>query len=174
MTKSPVFKYPTLRIAGVLAVTALAFGLTACDKMKEPTVGQKIDAAIEQTEQAAAEAKAKAKAKAQQALESAGAKVEQGAVKAEAAAEGAGDAARQAGNAVLEKMDDAAITAQVSAGLAKDPTLSALKIDVDTRDGVVTLNGPAPTQEAKDRATAIAQGVKGVSSVMNQLSVKAI
>ena len=170
MTKSPVFKYPTLRIAGVLAVTALAFGLTACDKMKEPTVGQKIDAAVEQTEKAAAEAKAKA----QQALESAGAKVEQGAVKAEAAAEGAGDAARQAGNAVLEKMDDAAITAQVSAGLAKDPTLSALKIDVDTRDGVVTLNGPAPTQEAKDRATAIAQGVKGVSSVMNQLSVKAI
>ncbi|MBP7413944.1 MAG: BON domain-containing protein [Simplicispira sp.] len=170
MTKSPVFKRPTLRIAGLLAVTALAFGLSACDKMKEPTVGQKIDAAVEQTEKAAAEAKAKA----QQALESAGAKVEQGAVKAEAAAEGAGDAARQAGNAVLEKMDDAAITAQVSAGLAKDPTLSALKIDVDTRDGVVTLNGPAPTQEAKDRATAIAQGVKGVSSVMNQLSVKAI
>ena len=170
MTKSPVFKYPTLRIAGVLAVTALAFGLTACDKMKEPTVGQKIDAAIEQTEQAAAEAKAKA----QQALESAGAKVEQGAVKAEAAAEGAGDAARQAGNAMLEKMDDAAITAQISAGLAKDPTLSALKIDVDTRDGVVTLQGPAPTQEAKDRATAIAQGVNGVSSVMNQLSVKAL
>ena len=170
MTKSPVFKRPTLRIAGLLAVTALAFGLSACDKMKEPTVGQKIDAAVEQTEKAAAEAKAKA----QQALESAGAKVEQGAVKAEAAAEGAGDAARQAGNAVLEKMDDAAITAQVSAGLAKDPTLSALKIDVDTRDGVVTLQGPAPTQEAKDRATAIAQGVKGVSSVMNQLSVKAI
>lgn len=170
MTKSPVFKRPTHRIAGLLAVTALAFGLSACDKMKEPTVGQKIDAAVEQTEKAAAEAKAKA----QQALESAGAKVEQGAVKAEAAAEGAGDAARQAGNAVLEKMDDAAITAQVSAGLAKDPTLSALKIDVDTRDGVVTLNGPAPTQEAKDRATAIAQGVKGVSSVMNQLSVKAI
>ena len=170
MTKSPVFKRPTLRIAGLLAVTALAFGLSACDKMKEPTVGQKIDAAVEQTEKAAAEAKAKA----QQALESAGAKVEQGAVKAEAAAEGAGDAARQAGNAVLEKMDDAAITAQVSAGLAKDPTLSALKIDVDTRDGVVTLNGPAPTQEAKDRATAIAQGVKGVSSVLNQLSVKAI
>lgn len=170
MTKSPVFKRPTLRIAGLLAVTALAFGLSACDKMKEPTVGQKIDAAVEQTEKAAAEAKAKA----QQALESAGAKVEQGAVKAEAAAEGAGDAARQAGNAVLEKMDDAAITAQVSAGLAKDPTLSALKIDVDTRDGVVTLNGPAPTQEAKDRATAIAQGVKGVSSVMNQLSVKAL
>ena len=170
MTKSPVFKRPTLRIAGLLAVTALAFGLSACDKMKEPTVGQKIDAAVEQTEKAAAEAKAKA----QQALESAGAKVEQGAVKAEAAAEGAGDAARQAGNAVLEKMDDAAITAQVSAGLAKDPTLSALKIDVDTREGVVTLNGPAPTQEAKDRATAIAQGVKGVSSVMTQLSVKAI
>ena len=170
MTKSPVFKRPTLRIAGLLAVTALAFGLSACDKMKEPTVGQKIDAAVEQTEKAAAEAKAKA----QQALESAGAKVEQGAVKAEAAAEDAGDAARQAGNAVLEKMDDAAITAQVSAGLAKDPTLSALKIDVDTRDGVVTLNGPAPTQEAKDRATAIAQGVKGVSSVMNQLSVKAL
>ena len=170
MAKTTIFTNSTHRIAGVLAVTALAFGLSACDKMKEPTVGQKIDAAIGQTEQAAAEAKAKT----QQALESAGAKMEQGAVKAEAAAQNAGDAARQAGNAVIESMDDAAITMQVSSGLAKDPALSALKIDVDTRNGVVTLNGPAPSQEAKDRATAIAQSVKGVNSVINYLSIKAI
>ena len=70
-------------------------------------------------------------------------------------------------------MDDVSITARVSAGLAKDSALSALKIDVDTSNGVVTLKGPAPTQDAKDRASSIAQGVKGVSSVVNQLTVQA-
>ncbi|WP_424022315.1 BON domain-containing protein [Neisseria gonorrhoeae] len=47
-----------------------------------------------------------------------------------------------------------------------------MKINVDTKDGVVTLNGPAPSAAAKDKATDIAKQVKGVTSVNNQLVVK--
>jgi hypothetical protein len=46
----------------------------------------------------------------------------------------------------------ASITAAVNAGLIKDSELSAIKINVDTKDGVVTLTGEAPNQAAKDRA----------------------
>jgi osmotically-inducible protein OsmY len=91
-------------------------------------------------------------------------KMEQGAASAEATAKDAANAAKGA-------MDDAAITAQVSAGLAKDPDLSAVKINVDTVHGKVTLNGPAPSTVARDRAETIAKGVSGVTSVSNQLVV---
>jgi len=73
---------------------------------------------------------------------------------------------------VAGAMDDASITAAVSTGLAKDPDLSAIKIDVDTKGGQVTLSGPAPTAAAKARAEEIAKSVKGVSAVDNKLEVK--
>ncbi len=155
------------RIASVLAVSAMALGLAACDKMKEPTTGQRIDSAIEKTENAAA----KAEAEAREAVAAAQSRMEAGAAKTEAVAEEVADAARSAGSSAVAMADDAAITAQVSAGLAKDSDLSALKIDVDTQAGKVTLRGPAPTQAALERATAIAQGVKGVLSVTNELTV---
>ena len=169
MSKLTVSHRPASRIAGILAVSAMALGLVACDKMKEPTMGQKLDSAVENTERAAAEAKVDA----EKAMQSAQSKMEAGAAKTEAAAANAGNAVREAGSTAMEMVDDAGITAQVSAGLAKDPSLSGLKIDVDTRNGILTLNGPAPTQDAKDRATGIAQGVKGVSSVVNHLTIQA-
>jgi len=82
------------------------------------------------------------------------------------------EAARNAGAAVSATVDDAAITASVTAGLAKDPDLSAIKIDVDTKGGAVSLKGPAPSAAAKARAEEIAKGVQGVTSVDNQLDVK--
>ena len=82
------------------------------------------------------------------------------------------DAAKSAGAAMSASVDDAAITSSVSAGLAKDPDLSAIKIDVDTKGGVVSLKGPAPNAAAKARAEEIAKGVQGVTSVNNQLEVK--
>lgn len=139
----------THRIASVLAVSALALGLAACSKTEDATVGQRLDSAVDRTEQAATDARIKAEA----AMQSAGNKMEQGS------------------QAAKEKVDDATITAQVSAGLAKDPDLSAIKIDVDTVNGSVTLNGPATTPAAKQRAETIASAVKGVTSVNNQLTV---
>ncbi|HLX23536.1 MAG TPA: BON domain-containing protein [Usitatibacter sp.] len=69
-------------------------------------------------------------------------------------------------------LDDAAITASVKTDILKDADLSVLKIDVDTKDGVVTLNGLANTEDAKTRATRLASGVKGVKEVHNNLTVK--
>ena len=175
------YRQPTQRMVSFLAISALALGLAACGKKdEEQTVGQKLDAAVAKTEQAAADAQRKAEQvaedaqrKTEQAMETTSAKVEDGAAKAEAALKDAGDAAKEAAGKALGVADDAAITAQVAAGLAKDPELSALKINVDTKGGVVTLSGPAPTAQAKERATGIAKGVKGVGGVNNQLNVQA-
>ncbi len=89
------------------------------------------------------------------------------------------DAAHDAANDIREKsaeakpaFDDAAITASVKTDILKDPDLSVLKIDVDTKDGVVTLNGMADTDAAKTRAQQMASGVKGVKEVRNFLTVK--
>ena len=154
--------HPAHRVASLLAVSALALGLAACNKTEEPTVGQRLDSAVEKTEQAAVDARAKAEA----AMQSAETKMEKGAASAEATAKQAADTAKGA-------IDDASITAQVNAGLAKDPDLSAVKINVDTVNGKVTLNGPAPSTVARDRAETIAKAVSGVTSVNNQLVVSA-
>ena len=162
MNSQNLMDRPAHRIASILAVSALALGLAACGKTEEPTVGQRLDSAVEKTEQAAADARVKAES----AMQSAETKMEQGAANAEAKAKDAANTAKGA-------IDDATITAQVNAGLAKDPDLSALKINVDTVNGKVTLNGPAPTTLARDRAETIAKSVTGVTSVNNQLVVTA-
>ncbi|HEY4068531.1 MAG TPA: BON domain-containing protein [Burkholderiaceae bacterium] len=74
-------------------------------------------------------------------------------------------------SALGDKVDDAAITASVKTALARDSDLSALQINVDTDNGRVALRGTAPTAGAKDHATSLASGVKGVSGVDNQLTV---
>jgi len=79
---------------------------------------------------------------------------------------------KQAGNAASDKVGDAVITTSVNAELAKDPSLSATKIDVDTVAGRVALRGTAPSLSARDRATQLASAVKGVVSVDNQLTVE--
>lgn len=87
----------------------------------------------------------------------------------DAVIEKAGQVAQQAG----ETVNDAAITAAVAAELALDKDLSALKVDIETTDGRVALRGTAPSADARDRATLLAEGVKGVRSVDNQLTVVA-
>lgn len=76
--------------------------------------------------------------------------------------------AGQTGN----KIEDAAITAKVKMALVGEPGLKALKIDVDTANGVVTLTGAVDTPQSLDRATQVAQAVDGVKSVDNRLNVK--
>lgn len=155
------------RITLIATGAALAMGLAACNKNDDRTAGQKLDSAIAKTDAAADEAKAKAAAAADDAkaaADRAGADVRAGASDLAASASAAA-------SAVGDALDDASITASVKAGLAKDPDLSALKIDVDTKNGTVTLQGPAPTAAAKDRAAAIARETKGVTGVANLLKV---
>jgi hyperosmotically inducible periplasmic protein len=90
-----------------------------------------------------------------------------------AAGRKAADETRTMGAAGASKVEDGVITSKVNAALASDKDLSAVKIDVDTKNGVVTLTGPAPSAAAPKHATELAKNVKGVSSVNNQLVVKA-
>lgn len=83
-------------------------------------------------------------------------------------AEAASDAAAAAGNAIA----NGALTAKVKGALLADPDVKGLQIDVDSRDGVVTLTGTLAHAAAIERAQAIARGVDGVRSVDSRLAVK--
>ncbi|MBL0426327.1 BON domain-containing protein [Ramlibacter alkalitolerans] len=66
---------------------------------------------------------------------------------------------------------DAKIASDVQSSLANDPDLAAMKIDVHSRDGTVTLVGRAPDPAARDRAGQLARGVAGVKTVDNLLTL---
>jgi hyperosmotically inducible periplasmic protein len=87
-------------------------------------------------------------------------------------AQDAKEAGQNASDKMGDKVADAVITTSVKAEIAKDSSLSALKINVDTDAGRVALRGTAPNPAARDQATALAKGVKGVVSVDNQLSIE--
>ena len=71
------------------------------------------------------------------------------------------------------KVDDATITAKVKTALVGEPGLKeALRINVDTANGVVTLSGAVDSPMKVDRATQVAQAIEGVKSVDNRLTVK--
>jgi len=72
---------------------------------------------------------------------------------------------------VGQAIDDATITAQVKGALVGDEELSALDINVDTADGVVTLNGEVANQAHIARATDVADDVDGVRSINNRLTI---
>lgn len=162
------------RMAKIIAVSALAFGLAACDKAAEnPTAGQKLDKAIASTEKAADQAASDAKAVAADASAAALDAASNATEAAKVAAADLKDAAKETGSAVAAMVDGAAITAGVHAGLIKDEELRGLQIHVAAKDGVVSLSGEVPNQGAKDRAGAIAKAVPGVHSVQNDLALKA-
>ena len=72
---------------------------------------------------------------------------------------------------VSQATTDMAITAKVNAALAVDDKLKATQINVDTREGQVTLTGAAPDAQSRERATTLATAVDGVKQVNNQLVV---
>ena len=134
----------------LLSVVALAAALTACSKTNdERTAGERLDGAVADAQRAASEARqdaSHAAANAQQGME------------------------RAADNAA-QSMTDAGITTKINAALVADDKLKALQIDVDTRDGMVTLSGKAPDATSRERATTLATAVEGVKHVNNQLVV---
>jgi hyperosmotically inducible protein len=79
----------------------------------------------------------------------------------------AGDAANRVGAAV----SDAAITSAVKAKFLADTTVRGLKIDVDTRAGVVMLNGTVSSRAEADRAIMLARETEGVDNVVDNLKV---
>lgn len=70
-------------------------------------------------------------------------------------------------------VEGTAITTSVKAKLLADSDISSFDISVDTTGGVVTLTGTVDTQDQKNKAESIAKTVDGVTSVKNQLKIKA-
>jgi osmotically-inducible protein OsmY len=71
-----------------------------------------------------------------------------------------------------EYLDDAAITAKVKAAFVNDPTLKATEINVETFKGDVQLSGFVAQPQDAQHAAEVARGVKGVTSVKNDIRVK--
>jgi osmotically-inducible protein OsmY len=55
--------------------------------------------------------------------------------------------------------------------LAADIVVKGGAIDVDVKDGVVTLKGRVQEQKQKSKAESLAKKVKGVKSVVNNLQI---
>lgn len=146
-----------LALWATLLTMAISLGLAACQpKLEagtagaEPTVGQKLDRAVAQAENKSAEVKSDVR---------------------QAAAELRNDT-QQAASAAGSAVKDATIAAAVKAKFAADPSLSALRINVDSTAGHVALSGDAPDPTARERATTLARTVDGVVQVDNRLTLR--
>lgn len=73
---------------------------------------------------------------------------------------------------VGEKIDDSSITAQVKMTLLYHRSTSAIKTQVETKRGVVTLTGKANSIAEFNLAAKLANDVNGVQSVKNLMSVE--
>jgi hyperosmotically inducible periplasmic protein len=152
---------PTLECRRSLCVTAAVVAtvaLRACSREAPPR--EKLDAAIAGAQQKSDEAKAHIKAEAKHAKKT-----------TEIAADKMARHVETAADKVISAVGDAAVTAGVSAELARDPCLHALEIGVGTNSGTVVLTGKAPDAAVRDRATRVASNVKGVVRVENRLEI---
>jgi osmotically-inducible protein OsmY len=73
---------------------------------------------------------------------------------------------------VIRDVSDAGITAQVKAAFALSKRISAYEIGVETKGGVVTLTGQAPSEVDRELAGDVAKDTTGVKQVDNQIRVE--
>jgi len=67
---------------------------------------------------------------------------------------------------------DENITSEIRTKLANDQYASSLKINIETKSGVVTLSGTVRTQEDKDRVIRIVKNVDGVVNIHDAITVQ--
>ena len=85
------------------------------------------------------------------------------------------DAAQKTKDAAVKTKDvtaDASITSAVKTKLLGDPKVAGLKIDVDTKDNVVTLTGTVKSAAEKAEAIRLAKNTTGVKSVVDKLVIQ--
>jgi hyperosmotically inducible periplasmic protein len=73
-----------------------------------------------------------------------------------------------------EALEDGWITAKIQSKYFLDPEVKGREIDVDTRNGVVTLSGKVGSPAERRQAVAIARNTDGVRDVTDQLTVGAL
>jgi hyperosmotically inducible periplasmic protein len=75
------------------------------------------------------------------------------------------------GKSVGETIDDATITTRVKTAFINDKEVGALRIDVDTFKGVVTLSGRVKSKAEETKAISLAKTIRGVVDVKSTLQV---
>ena len=71
-----------------------------------------------------------------------------------------------------EEVSDAWITTKVKSDLMVTGDVPGTGIDVDTKDGVVTLTGTVESQAVADKAKSVARNIEGVKRVESKLTVQ--
>jgi hypothetical protein len=79
---------------------------------------------------------------------------------------------RDWGSKVKTAWHDATITASVKSKLVREKAATLVKVNVDTNEGIVQLNGNVDSEQTKLRATELARQVEGVRKVVNNLKVQ--
>ena len=75
------------------------------------------------------------------------------------------------GKTAGQNVDDAGLTASVKSTLVADKAANLTRIDVDTNNGVVSLNGVVESAQQKARAEELARRVDGVRGINNNLQI---
>ncbi len=83
-----------------------------------------------------------------------------------------GCAATQKHESTGQYVDDSVITTKVKTAIYSEKNLKTLQINVKTYQGVVQLSGFVDSEENVKKAGEVAEGVKDVTSVKNDLHVK--
>jgi osmotically-inducible protein OsmY len=83
-----------------------------------------------------------------------------------------GCAATQKHESTGQYVDDSVITTKVKAAIFEEATLKTLQINVKTYQGAVQLSGFVDSTQNIIKAGEVAEGVKNVTSVKNDLIVK--
>lgn len=68
--------------------------------------------------------------------------------------------------------DDHTISVRVKTAFINDPLVGALRIDVETFKGVVTLRGRVKTKDEEQKAMQIARTIRGVVDVKSELQIE--
>lgn len=76
--------------------------------------------------------------------------------------------------AISRTVDDGTISTRVKTALLNDPQVAALRINVQTSGGVVTLTGTVKSQAEEQRAIAVARSIDGVKDVKSQLKIEGV
>lgn len=163
----PLRLHGAVMVAGAIVVAALA----GCGDREAAKGRENVDAAVEKTQDATLSAARKAADLAEKARDNTVNYFKSPDVKEDVDA--AKQALKNAGSALGATANDTAITASVSAAIARDPELGPRQIEVASNAGAVRLSGSAPSAEAKSRAEQIARAVNGVDRVDNRITVTA-
>ncbi len=71
-----------------------------------------------------------------------------------------------------QPLTDGLITDNVAIKLANDPVVKGGALQVDVKQGVVTLSGQVELEKQKDKAAVVAKKVKGVKQVINNITLR--